>query len=189
MKCDACNREVRTHVEKRVEEYPVKGTPISIEATVRVCSECGKTLWDDDLDNQNLIDAFNEYRKMHNLLLPEEIRGIREMYGLSQKDFARVLGFGEKTITRYENGSLQDEAQNNLILLMKDKRNFEILLDKADLTKEEKAEFRVRANLKSGFQFEFVVGRKENDMRMNAGPNPAFSEYGAVGRIIAYPAA
>jgi DNA-binding XRE family transcriptional regulator len=32
-----------------------------------------------------------------------EIRATREKYGPSQTALARVLGFGDKTITRYEN--------------------------------------------------------------------------------------
>ena len=180
MNCSACNREADTRVEKRFEVYQVKGTPIRIEATVRVCSECGSPLWDSELDNQNLVNAFNEYRAMHHLLMPEEIREIRDMYGLSQKDFARVLGLGEKTITRYENGSLQDEAQNNLILLMKDRKNFEVLLDKADLTNEERADFRIKANLGYGFNFKFVVEGKAPNPCMNAGYPPAFRQYGNV---------
>jgi transcriptional regulator with XRE-family HTH domain len=64
------------------------------------------------------------------LLLPEEIKAIREKYNLTQTAFAKILGFGEKTIARYENGSIQDEAQNNLIELANIPNNFEVLLKK-----------------------------------------------------------
>ena len=62
--------------------------------------------------------------------LPEEIRRIREKYGLSQVAFAKVLGLGNKTVARYENGSIADMAQNNLIELMKQPSNFRELLQK-----------------------------------------------------------
>ena len=42
----------------------------------------------------------------------------------------KFLALGEKTITRYENGSLQDEAQNNLILLVRNPENFMLLVNK-----------------------------------------------------------
>ena len=61
---------------------------------------------------------------------PEEIRRIREKYGLSQVAFAKVLGLGNKTVARYENGSIADMAQNNLIELMKQPSNFRELLQK-----------------------------------------------------------
>ena len=43
-------------------------------------------------------------------LQPEEIEKIRKQYGLSQKNFARLLGWGDITIHRYESGAIQDDA-------------------------------------------------------------------------------
>jgi transcriptional regulator with XRE-family HTH domain len=65
-------------------------------------------------------------------------------YGLSAKSFSKVLGLGEISITRYENGSLQDEAQNNLILLAKEADNFSVLFEKnqAKLSVSEAARIR-----------------------------------------------
>ena len=68
-----------------------------------------------EYDDDNLRKAYAEYRTRHGLLQPHEIKAIREKYGISQVNFARIIGVEDKTITRYENGSLQDEAINNLI--------------------------------------------------------------------------
>ena len=46
--------------------------------------------------------------------------------------FARIIGVGDKTVARYENGSIQDKAINNLILLAKDPKNFAVLCHKND---------------------------------------------------------
>lgn len=40
----------------------------------------------------------------------DEIVAIRESYGLSQVDLAKLLGWGEATISRYESKAIQDEA-------------------------------------------------------------------------------
>lgn len=45
----------------------------------------------------------------------EEIKGIRNKYGLSQQAFARLLGLGETSIVRYENGQVPSKANANLI--------------------------------------------------------------------------
>lgn len=63
-------------------------------------------------------------------LMPGDIKQIRQQYGITQVGFSRVLGFGDKTIARYENGALQDTAPNNLILLMKNEKNFIELWEK-----------------------------------------------------------
>lgn len=130
MYCDFCGIEQPTSVITATETYPVKGEDITISATVRVCNCCHHKLWDEELDSQNLLTAFADYRKRHDLLVPEDIRRIREKYGLSQTAFAKVLGLGDKTVTRYENGSIADPAQNNLILLASQPSDFALLLER-----------------------------------------------------------
>lgn len=130
MYCPKCATDVETTVRETTETYPVKGEEITIQARVRFCSICGEDIWDDELDAQNLLDAYAEYRRRHGLLQPSEIRATREKYGLSQVAFARVLGLGDKTIARYENGSIADLAQNNLIELAQQPSNFKLLLEK-----------------------------------------------------------
>ena len=48
-------------------------------------------------------------------LTPEAIKDIRRYYGLSQQAFARILGIGEASIARYENGATPTKANANLI--------------------------------------------------------------------------
>lgn len=122
--CTNCQKEVSIETIVRTETYPVKGNPIAINAKVGVCADCGQDVWITENENQNLTLAYNAYRRQLGLMLPDEIRKIREKYGISQVTFAKILGLGEKTIARYENGSIQDEAQNNLILLARNPDNF-----------------------------------------------------------------
>ena len=130
MYCPNCEKEVESVVLTVPETYPVKGENITINANVRYCSCCHSDIWDDVLDSQNLLDAYAVYRTKHGLLHPIDIRATREMYNLSQTAFARILGLGDKTITRYENGSIPDSAPNNLIFLCQQPSIFEHLLEK-----------------------------------------------------------
>lgn len=114
MYCQNCGAEVDTSVRMISETYPVKGENITIETRVRFCECCGKDLWDEELDAQNLLDAFREYRKRHNLLQPEDVRAIREKKGLSQTAFAMALGLERKEIVRYESGSIIEEVDKRV---------------------------------------------------------------------------
>ena len=98
--CDECGKEVETKVVIKKEAYAVCGETIEIDAQVLVCGECGEEFFCEEFDNATLINAYNEYRRKHKLLLPEEIRKIREQYGLSQRSFAKLLNWGDKTICR-----------------------------------------------------------------------------------------
>lgn len=134
--CPICDKEQEMKVVKKWEEYPVKGEAIRVLVDVCTCTACQEDVWDSKLDEENLKAAYREYREQKGLLMPEEIKAIRQRYGVSQTKFARILGLGEKTIARYENGSLQDEAQNNLILLASDPVNFHKLCERMNAKDE-----------------------------------------------------
>ena len=67
---------------------------------------------------------------------------MREQYGLSQRSFAKLLDWGDKTIRRYEAGAVQSRAHNSLLLFLQDPQNMsdflkqnEIMLDEKQLKK------------------------------------------------------
>lgn len=117
--CVACMKDQSFEIRKEMETYLVKGESITIEANVTYCGVCGEQIWNQELDDENLITAYGAYREKYNLLQPEEIKSIRDKYGLTQVAFAQILGLGDKTIARYETGSIQDAAPNTLISLSK----------------------------------------------------------------------
>lgn len=124
--CPICNREEISEVKTITEQYEVKDEKIDVDANIRFCSKCGEELYDFELEQKTIVSAYNAYRANHGLLLPTQIKNLREKYGLSASSFSKLLGFGEKTITRYENGALQDNAQNNLMVLMEDLYTFKM---------------------------------------------------------------
>ena len=126
--CEECGKEVSTKVITKQENYDVCGEQIEVEAQVLICAECGEEFYCEELDNATLIKAYNEYRRRHKLLFPEEIRKIREQYKLSQRSFAKLLNWGDKTICRYENGSIQDKAHNSLLLFLRNPENMKAYL-------------------------------------------------------------
>lgn len=107
--CPKCDVERECHVESRIESYPIRGEQIEIEANVLICSVCGEDIFDKKLDSVNLQKVYATYRAKHGLLSPDEIREIRERYGLSQRGMSRFLGWGEITLHRYESGGLPDQ--------------------------------------------------------------------------------
>jgi HTH-type transcriptional regulator/antitoxin PezA len=54
--------------------------------------------------------------------LAEIIKATRAKYGLSQRSFATLLGIGEATMVRYEQGAVPSRANANLILAAEDPR-------------------------------------------------------------------
>lgn len=141
--CDECGREVDTKVITKKEVYNVCKEPIEVDAKVLVCSECGEEFYCEKLDNETLKNAYDEYRRRHKLLQPEEIKKIRTQYGLSQRAFAKLLNWGDKTIFRYENGSVQDKAHNSLLLFLRDPQNMRTYLTENEITLDEKQKIKL----------------------------------------------
>ncbi len=127
--CPNCEEYTEATLEVEKEVYNVRGEPIEIEAEVAICQKCGEKIFDEKRDSRNLEKAYSLYRKKHNLLAPSEIRTIREKYGLSQRALSRLLGWGEITIHRYENGAIQDNVHNNFLHFIEDPQNMQKLFE------------------------------------------------------------
>ena len=136
--CEECGKKVETKIEAKRETYEVCGEKIEVEAQVLVCAECGEDFFCEELDNATLANAYNEYRRRHKLLMPDEIKKIREQYGLSQRSFAKLLNWGDKTVHRYENGSIQDKAHNSMIVFLKEPSNMVAYLEENEVMLDEK---------------------------------------------------
>lgn len=136
--CEECGREVETKVITKKEVYDICGESIEVDAQILVCAECGEEFYCEELDDATLVQAYNEYRRRHKLLLPEEIKKIREQYGLSQRSFAKLLNWGDKTICRYENGSIQDKAHNSLLLFLREPENMRTYLMENEIVLDER---------------------------------------------------
>ena len=163
--CEVCEREVETKIITRNQVFNVCGEDIEIAAQVMICAECGEELFNEELDSATLINAYNEYRRRHKLLLPEEIRKIREQYGLSQRSFAKLLNWGDKTIRRYENGAVQDRAHNSLLLFLREPENMRTYLTENEVALDEKQIARLLETVEKLEQdTDFRVGRRYFDL-------------------------
>lgn len=117
------SKKVDTKLILENKVYKVNSDDIEVQANILVCCCCNEEIYYKELDDAILINVYNKYRKKHKLLLPEEIKQIRALYGLSQRGFAKLLNWGDKTIRRYENGSIQDKAHNSLLMFLKKPEN------------------------------------------------------------------
>lgn len=123
MDCPLCDKTHEVEERKRFATITLKGDKVTYEERFYYCANA-----DDEenefetgsMTNENLLNARNAYRVKHGLLTSDEIVAIREIYGLSQVDLARLLGWGEATISRYESKAIQDEAYDTMLRLIKD---------------------------------------------------------------------
>ena len=120
---DACPRCGTIMTERRSAlEVPVNGAEVSVPSAAHLrCPKCDEVVLRFADARRLQEDAIAIYRKKHGLLSADEIRGIRERFGLTQGELARLLHLGANTISRWESGrNVQTEAMEMLLKLIRD---------------------------------------------------------------------
>ena len=122
MKCPVCEKVHEVEERKRVATTIIKDEKIDYEEKYYYCANSKEEneFETEGMTNQNLLNARNAYRIKRDLLTSDGIVEIREKYGLSQVDLARLLGWGEATVSRYESKAIQDDAYDAMLRLIKD---------------------------------------------------------------------
>jgi putative zinc finger/helix-turn-helix YgiT family protein len=128
--CPRCEKTTEIEYIKTVEEIEVRGEPISVPAEFLKCLSCGEEFDDPNSKQDPLIEAYREYRRRHEMMQPEEIRELRRRYGLTQKDLSKLLGWGDVTLSRYENGALQDNTHDTILKMVKEPHNLLTLIER-----------------------------------------------------------
>lgn len=120
---DACPRCATAMLEARGElSHPVNGQEILVPGIPHLrCPKCAEVVL--RMDDARLLRAraLELYRDREGLLAADEIRGLRERFGLTQGELARLLRLGANTISRWEAGrSVQTAALDVLLRLIRD---------------------------------------------------------------------
>lgn len=114
-RCICCMKNHNIETVEVLEHSVFKGKTIEYIATYEYCSNTDEYWESDDTITTNNIALKNAYRSSCGLLTSNEILKIRQQYGITQSDLSRLLGWGEKTITRYETHQVQDAAHDAIL--------------------------------------------------------------------------
>jgi putative zinc finger/helix-turn-helix YgiT family protein len=80
------------------------------------CSICGEEEYSFEQMQAVEREAGRIYREQEGYLQPEEVRAMRERWGLTQAQLEAALGIGRKTVARWEAGRvLQQRSLDNLL--------------------------------------------------------------------------
>ena len=186
--CPECVKMVDFDVIERPEVFAVRGDEVTVDARIPACRECGELIGTAEYGDETYRAVYNLYRERHGLLMPEQIREIRASYGLGQKAFARLLGWGDVTLSRYENGSLQSDSHDAALRLAQDPENVRRLLERhaSRLSTDQRAEVQSRLSAmrrRSGSMVTrevpapYAAGERERDGASDASDSSRFEEF------------
>jgi len=116
MTCPVC--EVgKLGVTKKDFEFKYKGHSRTYSSDkVFICSECESSFLNKK-DQRNLDFILTNSRKeIDGLLTSDDIKAIRSIFKITQKDFAKLLGVGEKNFAKYESGQATQSRAMDILL-------------------------------------------------------------------------
>lgn len=107
-----------TYIKDHTNTFNIRGIDIKVIALARFDSKNDKLVDDMELDDQALEIAKNEYRQRFNYIGPDDLKNLRKKWKLSQRSFAKVVGWSPSTIALYEAGEIPTSANNRLLKIM-----------------------------------------------------------------------
>ncbi|MCQ2550690.1 MAG: type II toxin-antitoxin system MqsA family antitoxin [Clostridia bacterium] len=115
MQCIAC---MQTHKVQRIEGLDCTtylGKKIEYPCECYYCENEDTYFEDSKQLNKNSLSLKDNYRLSVGLYSSKDIINLRKKYDITQQDLCKVLGWGEKTINRYENCAVQDKAHDHIL--------------------------------------------------------------------------
>ena len=113
--CTCCMEEHEVKTVLVMDKATFKNTEVDYEAYYLYCDLAEELYMDEKQMQDNDTRMKDSYREKKGLLTSTQISGIRAKYGISQSDLCVLLGWGGKTITRYESHQVQDKAHDTIL--------------------------------------------------------------------------
>lgn len=113
--CPCCMEEHEVKTVVMQEQSTFKNVKVEYEAVYQYCDKAEELFMDEDQIKSNDMEMKDAYRRKRGFLTSSELMNIRQKYKISQVDLCILLGWGEKTITRYEGHQVQDRAHDTIL--------------------------------------------------------------------------
>ncbi|MCC7515072.1 MAG: DUF4065 domain-containing protein [Bacteroidia bacterium] len=116
-------------LQKEMRTMDFRKETFQVQFQYYLCKDSGEQFTDDELDEVNTNQVYNQYRAKYGIPFPDEIREIREQYGLPANKMAEILGLGVNVYRNYEAGEVPSVSNGRLIQMVKDPKEFRQLID------------------------------------------------------------
>lgn len=148
--CPYCGKPTPASLVDAVVSHVIRGVEVKVAARLVRCGICGNEFNSPELGQDLAAMALDAYRGKAGLLTPDRIREFRAAFDLTQQELARLLGWGPSTLSRYENGAIQDEAHDRALrMIMRPETLLAELMERPQALAPERRQ-RIMAQLRGG---------------------------------------
>jgi transcriptional regulator with XRE-family HTH domain len=106
----------RASVQRKLSKFPFRKDEFEIAEHFYLCDDTKEEFTTSDLDRVNLNQVYNQYRKKYGLPFPDQIKNIRQKYGVSASKMSEILGLGTNSYRLYEQGEMPSIGNGRLIM-------------------------------------------------------------------------
>ncbi|PIE92719.1 hypothetical protein CO726_25060 [Bacillus fungorum] len=128
--CVNCLERTAVELVTVPEKAEIQGETITYDAKYYLCAKCNLLTPNDELTEENLEMAYRKYREKKGMLQSEDFLYIREeLYQVSLRVMAKLLGCSPATLSRYENGALQSKQHDLQFKTLRDPKVMKTILE------------------------------------------------------------
>lgn len=110
-----------SYIANYTNTYDIRGHEIEITVPARFDDQTHEVIPDLELDDRAAKLALEKFRQIYGVVSPEKMKNLRKKWNLSQRKFAKVLGWSPSTVALYETGAIPNVSNNRLLkILIKD---------------------------------------------------------------------
>lgn len=122
-----------------VEEHEFRKEVFSVHVRYYVCEDTGEKFTTSEQDELLFSELYSQYRAAHGIPFPEEIKAVRQKYGLNYQQMTKILGFGTNQYAQYEKGQVPSESNGKMLSAIMNRQFMLHLLEdsKAEFSDEE----------------------------------------------------
>ena len=120
---------------------------ITVHVRYYMCKDTGEQFITEEQDEMLCNELYNQYRVKHGIPFPDEIKKIREYYGLTCSQMTKIVGFGQNQWRQYEAGCMPSESNGKSIVAIRSREGMLSMLESSRNQFEERIFDKIRNNI------------------------------------------
>lgn len=137
----------QVYLVEDTETQTFRGEEYTVHVNYYICKDTGEQFTKEEQDNRFCNELYNQYRVRHGIPFPDEIKRIRERYGLSYPQITKIVGFGQNQWKQYENGNVPSESNGKSIVAISNREGMLSMLESSKNQFDEKTFAKIKRNV------------------------------------------
>lgn len=122
--CEHCRKDVVYTENYQSMSAELKGGIYNYNGKLAICDECNNEVYVNEINDYNLDQLYNEFRKQHNIISLDKIMEIPVKYNIGKRPLSLLLGWGEQTFSRYYDGDMPTKQYSETLQKIYDEPGF-----------------------------------------------------------------